>query len=68
MTKRQIIRYLQKNKDLISIRAIAQNSGFSNLPKVLNGQVDVKGHAFTFPDKHVNKVLRQIKKLQVKID
>ncbi len=68
MTKRQIIRYLQKNKDLISIRAIAQGSGFSNLPKVLNGQVDVKGHAFTFPDKHVKKVIRQIKKLQVKID
>ena len=66
MTKTQIIRYLQKNKDIISIRAIARQSGFSNLHKVLNGQVDVNGHAFTFPDKHVKKVLQQIKRLQSK--
>ncbi len=68
MTKKQIIRYLQKNKDIISIRAISQNSGFSNLSKVLAGQVDSKGFAFTFPDRHVPKVLKQIKRLQAKTD
>ena len=68
MNKKQIIRYLVKNKDIISIRAISRNSGFSNLSKVLAGQVDKKGFAFTFPDKHVPKVLKEIKRLQAKID
>ena len=67
MNKKQIIRYLVKNKDIISIRAISRNSGFSNLSKVLAGQVDKKGFAFTFPDKHVPKVLKEIKRLQAKI-
>jgi len=53
-----------KNKDIISIRAVSQKSGFSNLHKVLNGHVDSKGFAFTFPDRHVPKVLKQIKRLQ----
>jgi hypothetical protein len=66
MTKNQIIKYLQKNKGIISIRAISENSGFGNLHKVLNGQVDGKGFAFTFPEKHVKKVLKQIKRLQTK--
>jgi hypothetical protein len=66
MTKTQIIRYLQRNKDVISIRAISEKSGFSNLHKVLNGQIDGKGFAFTFPDKHIPKVLKQIKRLQTK--
>lgn len=66
MTKNQIIRYLQKNKDIISVRAIENNSGFKNLHKVLAGQLDTKGFAFTFPDKHIPKVLREIKRLQVK--
>lgn len=66
MTKTQIISYLRKNKDLISIRAIEKNSGFTNLHKVLAGQVDSKGFPFTFPDKHVPKVQKQIKRLQVK--
>jgi hypothetical protein len=66
MTKNQIIKYLRKNKDVLSIRAISENSGFRNLPKVLNEQKDNLGFAFTFPDKHVPKVLKQIKRLQVK--
>jgi len=65
MTKKQLIKYLQKNKDVLSIRAISVNAGFSNLYKVLNGQIDNEGYPFTFPDKHVPKVLKQIKKLQV---
>jgi hypothetical protein len=67
MTKKQIIKYLQKNKDILSIRAISTKSGFQNLHKVLNGQVDNNGFPFTFPDKHVPKVLKQIKRLQAKI-
>lgn len=66
MTKNQIIRYLQKNKDILSIRAIEEETGFKNLHKVVNGQSDSKGFLFTFPDKHVPKVLKQIKRLQVK--
>lgn len=66
MTKNQIIRYLQKNKDILSIRAISHNSGFHNLHKVLNGQTDSNGFPFTFPDKHVPKVLKQIRRLQAK--
>ena len=68
MTKKEILRYLRKNKDLISIRAIEEQSGFKNLHKVLNGQLDNKGYAFTFPDNHVRKVVKQIKRLQVKMD
>ncbi|MES2847847.1 MAG: hypothetical protein V4685_02240, partial [Bacteroidota bacterium] len=64
MTKNQIIKYLQKNKDILSVRAISINSGFSNLHKILNGQSDSQGFAFTFPDKHVRKVSREIKRLQ----
>jgi hypothetical protein len=67
MTKKSIIKYLQKNKDILSIRAISQHSGFHNLHKVLNGQLDSNGFPFTFPDKHVPKVLKQIKRLQAKI-
>ena len=66
MTKPQIIKYLQRNKDVLSIRAISEKSGFNNLPKVLNGQKDGQGFSFTFPDKHVPKVLKQIKRLQTK--
>jgi hypothetical protein len=64
MTKNQIIRFLKKNKDILSIRAISQNSGFSNLHKILNGQIDGQGFAFTFPDRHVRKVSKEIKRLQ----
>jgi len=64
MTKNQIIRYLKRNKDILSIRAISQNAGFSNLDKILNGQIDGKGFAFTFPDRHVKKVSKEIKRLQ----
>jgi hypothetical protein len=67
MTKKQIIKYLQKNKDILSIRAISLQSGFHNLHKVLNEQADSNGFPFTFPDKHVPNVLKQIKKLQVKM-
>jgi hypothetical protein len=67
MTKKQIIKYLQKNRDILSIRAISQQSGFQNLHKVLNGQADSNGFPFTFPDKHVPKVLKQIKRLQAKM-
>ncbi|HOZ78046.1 MAG TPA: hypothetical protein PLY34_08605 [Ferruginibacter sp.] len=67
MTKKQIIKYLQKNKDILSIRAISQQSGFQNLHKVLNEQADSNGFPFTFPDKHVPKVLKQIKRLQAKM-
>ncbi len=66
MTKSQILRYLRNNKDLVSIRAIEQKTGFTNLHKVINRQIDNNGHAFTFPDKHVKKVLKQVKRLQVK--
>jgi len=64
MTKNQIISYLRKNKDILSIRAISEKSGFKNLHKVLNEQKDAKGFLFTFPDKHVAKVLKEIKRLQ----
>lgn len=64
MTKNQIIRYLQRNKDILSIRAISENTGFSNLHKILNGQIDNQGYAFTFPDRHVRKVSKEIKRLQ----
>lgn len=67
MTKKEIIKYLRKNKDILSIRAISQRSGFHNLHKVLNGQEDSNGFPFTFPEKHVPKVLKQIKRLQAKI-
>jgi|GEM_PF-3409400 len=68
MTKKQIIKYLRKNKDILSIRAISQQSGFHNLHKVLNEQADSNGFPFTFPDKHVPKVLKQIKRLQAKME
>ena len=64
MTKSQIIQYLKRNKDILSIRAIGKNAAFSNLDKVLNGQVDGRGFAFTFPDRHVKKVSKEIKRLQ----
>lgn len=66
MTKKQLIRYLQKNKDILSIRAISSNSGFANLYKVLNEQCDQNGNYFTFPDKYVPKILKEIKRLQSK--
>jgi hypothetical protein len=66
MTKKQIIKYLQKNKDVLSIRAISEKAGFSNLHKVLNGQKDTKGFLFTFPDRHVPKISKEIKRLQIK--
>lgn len=66
MTKKQLIKFLQKNKDILSIRVIAINSGFRNLQKVLTGQTDQNGFAFTFPDKHVPTVLKQVKRLQYK--
>lgn len=63
-TKNQIIRYLQRNKDIFSIRAISENTGFNNLHKILNGQIDSIGHAFTFPNTYVRKVAKEIKRLQ----
>lgn len=66
MTKRAIIGYLRKNKDLLSLRAIAFNSGFQNLPKVIYGHIDQNGNPFTFPDKYVIPVKRQIYRLQSK--
>ncbi len=66
MTKKQLINYLVKKKDILSIRAIGKKTGFINLYKVLNKQVDMGGHPFTFPDKHVKPVLKEIRRLQVK--
>ena len=64
MPKERIIKYLEKNKELLSIRAIAANSGFQNLPKVIRGERDMHGNLFTFPDRHVYPVLKQIQRLQ----
>lgn len=63
LSAEQIIDYLKRNKDVLSINAIGKKVGYRSLWHAVTGYKDKDGRVLKLPNKHLPKLRKVIHEL-----